>query len=128
MNQEHTIVGGADKIADCGKYVAGYTAKCATIADGKVTQVHVAKLGLTAKVVSYAALNLWTVGDNLKFRIERNVAVNGPILGIMPNPLDSIMCVLGFPLEMLMMALDSRKQTKLEERLHLVASTFLTAS
>lgn len=130
LTNEHTIVKGASCLNACAKHIDkvlsedGYRVNVAKIAGGNVTQVHVAKVGLTGKVVAYAALNLWTAGDDLKFKIERNSAVNDPTLG-MPNPLDFMMF---FPFEMAKVLLDARKQAKLEERLYLAASTFLTAS
>lgn len=130
MNKEHTIVNGASRLDECVKHIEkamgedGYRVNVMSIAGGSVTQVHVAKVGMTGKVVAYAALNLWTVGDDLKFKIERNLAVKDPTLGI-PNPLDLMM---GFPFGMTKMLLDAHKQSKLEERLYLAASTFLTAS
>ena len=102
----------------------GYRVNVMSIAGGSVTQVHVGKVGMTGKVVAYAVLNLWTIGDDLKLKIERYLSVNDPTLG-MPNPLDLMM---GIPLGMTKMLLDAHKQTKLEEHLHMEALTFLTGS
>lgn len=130
MNKEHTIVNGANRLDECVKHIEkamgedGYRVNVMTIAGGSVTQVHVAKVGMIGKVVAYAALNLWKVGDDLKFKCERNSAVNGLNLG-MPNPLDLMM---GIPFGMTKMLLDAHKQTKLEERLHMVTLAFLTGS
>ena len=127
MNKEHTIVNGASRLDTCAEHVKkvmgdqGYRASVIKIAGGSVTQVHVAKTGMSDKIVAFATLNLWSAGDDLKFTVENNVAVSNPADGI-ASPLTIL---LGVPVKFL---LDMSKQIKLEEQLYLAASMFLTAS
>lgn len=129
MNNEHTIVKGSYRLDSCASHMVkvlgedGYRVNVSKIAGGSVTQVSVAKTGLTNKVIAYATLNLWTAGDDLKFKIEKNAAVTDPLSSSLRNPLDMILG--GAPVSLM---LDIDKQNKLEEKIFLEACLCLTAS
>ena len=126
MNNEHTVVKGASRLDSCAKHVEkvlsddGYRVTVSKIAGGNVTQVHVVKPGANKKVIAYAVLNLWTMGDDLKFQMEKNAAVSNPCDSFRP-----LEFILGFPVSLL---LDVQAQLKLEEKLFIAATLFLTAS
>ena len=133
MNSEHTIVQGANRIDGCVKYLEqhmaeeGYKISVTKVAGGIVTQVHVVKVGSNNRVVAYAILSLWNVGEDLKFKIENNSAVDNSV-DVSLSPLD-ILVPLG-PIVKLAagMAKSTEAQKILEDKVFLTVSKFMTES
>ncbi len=133
MNIEHTIVQGASHIDSCVKYLErqmaeeGYKTSDTKVAGGIVTQVHVVKIGSNNRVVAYAILSLWNVGEDLKFKIENNSAVDNSV-DVSLSPLD-VLNPFG-PIVKLatVMAKSAEAQKILEDKVFLTVSKFMTAS
>lgn len=133
VNSEHTIVQGANRIDSCAEYLKqqmaeeGYKTSVTKVAGGIVTQVHVVKLGSNNRVVAYAILSLWNVGEDLKFKIENNSAVDSSV-DVSLSPLD-ILVPLG-PIVKLAagMAKSTEAQKILEDKVFLTVSKFMTES
>ena len=133
MNSEHTIVQGANRIDSCAEYLKqqmaeeGYKASVTKVAGGIVTQVHVVKVDSNNRVVAYAILSLWNVGEDLKFKIENNSAVDSSV-DVSLNPLD-ILVPLGSIVKLAAgMAKSTEAQKILEDKVFLTVSKFMTES
>ena len=129
MNSEHTIVQGANRIDSCAEYLKqqmaeeGYKTSVTKVAGGIVTQVHIFKVAL-CDVVASVLLDLWIVGNDLKFRISKGLmSGSGDVIGF-PNPPISEVC----KMVVRFFAKPSSAQKILEDKVFLTVSKFMTES